>query len=65
MKYNDILSPVNEINLFCLHYIFVPQINAQLETFRHVTVLELKEIVPHYRFVVYDDNYCEMAASQV
>jgi hypothetical protein len=31
---NLILSPDNEIDLFCLHYVFLPRINSHLETFR-------------------------------
>ena len=31
---NGVLSPVSDIDLFCLHYIFLPRINNHLETFR-------------------------------
>ena len=32
---NGALTPDNEIDIFCLHYVFLPRINAQLEAFRH------------------------------
>ena len=31
---HQVLSPDNTIDLFCLHYVFLPRINAALETFR-------------------------------
>ena len=31
---NQVLSPDNNTDLYCLHYVFLPRINAQLETFR-------------------------------
>ena len=33
MENSNLLSPTNETDLFCLHYIFIPRINAQLKTF--------------------------------
>ena len=32
---NRALTPDNEIDIFCLHYVFLPRINAPLEAFRH------------------------------
>ena len=34
LEENNLLSPDNEIDIFCLHYVFLPRINAQLEVFR-------------------------------
>ena len=31
---NGALSPDDEIDIFCLHFVFLPRINAQLEVFR-------------------------------
>ena len=31
---NGILNPNDDVDLFCLHYVFLPRINSQLETFR-------------------------------
>ena len=31
---DGVLDPSNETDLFCLHFVFLPRINAQLETFR-------------------------------
>ncbi len=31
---NGILSPINDVDLFCLHYVFLPRINNQIERFR-------------------------------
>lgn len=31
---NGVLSPTNDVDLFCLHHIFLPRINSQLEIFR-------------------------------
>lgn len=31
---NQLLSPDNDIDIYCLHYVFLPRMNAQLETFR-------------------------------
>ena len=27
------LNPLNEVDLFCLHYVFLPRINDTLQTF--------------------------------
>ena len=34
LEHNELLSPDNDTDLYCLHYVFLPRINAQLETFR-------------------------------
>ena len=33
METCDMLSPTNEVHLFCLHYVYIPRINAQLKAF--------------------------------
>ena len=33
METCNLLSPISETDLFCLHYVFIPRINAQLKTF--------------------------------
>lgn len=33
MEENDILNPIDEIDLFALHYVYVPVINLHLERF--------------------------------
>ena len=33
MEENGILDPVNEADLFCLHYVFIPRINRSLQAF--------------------------------
>ena len=34
MEAQGILQPDNQTDLFCLHYVFIPRINAGLEVFR-------------------------------
>ena len=33
LEYHGILEPTNEQHLFCLHYVYIPRINASLDTF--------------------------------
>lgn len=33
MEEDGILDPLNELHLFCLHYIYLPRINKSLEEF--------------------------------
>ena len=35
----QILDPVNELHLFCLHYIFIPRINRQLDEWKEAWLL--------------------------
>lgn len=35
MEANEVLDPLNEVDIFCLHYVYVPRINQALTTFAH------------------------------
>ena len=35
METCDLLNPTDEIDIFCLHYVYIPRINFQLNTFMH------------------------------
>ena len=34
MEIAGILNPTNDLDLFCLHYVYLPRINHHLDTFR-------------------------------
>ena len=34
MEAEGILDPLNEVDLYCLHFVFIPRINSSLESFR-------------------------------
>ena len=33
MESENILNPIDDIHLFCLHYVYVPRINESLDAF--------------------------------
>ena len=35
MEANEVLDPLNKVDIFCLHYVYVPRINQALTTFAH------------------------------
>ena len=61
---------MNQIDLFCLHHIFVPRINAQLDTFhqtysRHLIRTERNRIPLQLWVSGMNTTTDEMAASEV